>query len=86
MGSSARKSLMIVLAVVSFAGPALAVEPLKLEEQLPKLIAAIKPKPEESKWLSIPWETSLWTARQKATAEGKPILLWEMDGNPLGCT
>jgi hypothetical protein len=30
--------------------------------------------------------TSLWEARQKAAAAGKPILLWEMDGHPLGCT
>lgn len=73
------------LAACFLATSARAAEPLK-PQQLPKLIAAIKPKTEESKWLSIPWETSLWTARQKAAAEGKPILLWEMDGNPLGCT
>jgi hypothetical protein len=30
--------------------------------------------------------SSLWEARKRAAAEGKPILLWEMDGNPLGCT
>jgi hypothetical protein len=30
--------------------------------------------------------SSLWEARRKAAAEGKPILLWEMDGHPLGCT
>ena len=29
---------------------------------------------------------SLWQARERAAAEGKPILLWEMDGHPLGCT
>ena len=33
----------------------------------------------------VPWLTSLWEAREKAAAEGKPILLWEMDGHPLGC-
>ncbi len=77
--------LALLLTICCLGTSAHAVEPLKAE-QLPKLIAAIKPKPEESKWLSIPWETSLWTARQKAAAEGKPILLWEMDGNPLGCT
>jgi hypothetical protein len=30
--------------------------------------------------------TSLWEARKKAAAEGKPILLWVGDGNPLGWT
>jgi hypothetical protein len=46
----------------------------------------IKPCPEEEKWLQIPWRTQLWEARQEAAAAGKPILLWEMDGHPLGCT
>jgi hypothetical protein len=27
----------------------------------------------------------LWDARRKAAREGKPIMLWEMDGNPMGC-
>ncbi|MEX2561058.1 MAG: hypothetical protein WD403_14140 [Pirellulales bacterium] len=34
----------------------------------------------------IPWGIDLWQARRQAAAEGKPILLWEMDGHPLGCT
>jgi hypothetical protein len=51
-----------------------------------KLQALIKPGPSEDPWDQIPWLTSLWQARQRAAAEGKPILLWEMDGHPLGCT
>ncbi|MGI8602289.1 MAG: hypothetical protein ACR2OZ_04750 [Verrucomicrobiales bacterium] len=50
------------------------------------LQSLIKPKPEEASWTNIPWMTGLWEARKKAAAEGKPILLWEMDGHPLGCT
>jgi hypothetical protein len=50
------------------------------------LHALIKPAPSEWKWAAIPWQTSLWEARRKAAEEGKPLLLWEMDGNPLGCT
>lgn len=51
-----------------------------------RLHALIRPQPGEARWAEIPWMTSLWQARQRAAAEGKPILLWEMDGNPLGCT
>jgi hypothetical protein len=47
---------------------------------------AVRPGPDEDRWASIPWRTSLWEARQVAAKEGKPILLWEMDGHPLGCT
>jgi hypothetical protein len=49
------------------------------------LHALIKPDRDEEKFLQIPWLTSLGEARAKAAAEGKPILLWEMDGHPLGC-
>lgn len=45
----------------------------------------LRPRPEEEKWLQIPWLTDLWEARQKAAAAGKPILLWEMDGSPMAC-
>jgi hypothetical protein len=54
--------------------------------QFDKLHALIKPAAGEDKWAEIPWLTSLWEARRKAAEEGKPILLWEMDGHPLGCT
>ena len=46
----------------------------------------IKPAAAEAGWERVPWQTSLWEARRKAAQEGKPILLWEMDGHPLGCT
>jgi hypothetical protein len=54
--------------------------------QFESLQALIRPQPSEEKWLQVPWQTNLWEARRKAAAEGKPILLWEMDGHPLGCT
>jgi hypothetical protein len=53
--------------------------------QFKALHTLIKPGPGEEKWTRIPWLTSLWEARKRAAAEGKPILLWEMDGHPLGC-
>jgi hypothetical protein len=55
-------------------------------DQFAHLQTLIKPGADEEAWAQIPWLTSLWQARQRAAAEGKPILLWEMDGHPLGCT
>jgi hypothetical protein len=46
---------------------------------------AVLPKTGEDEFDKIPWLTSIWDARVKAAKEGKPILLWEMDGHPLGC-
>ncbi len=74
-------SLLVSLAWACHAD---AVEPFK--QSLADLHAVIKPQTDEEAWAKIPWMTSLWEARKKAAAEGKPILLWEMDGHPLGCT
>jgi hypothetical protein len=69
---------------LALAGSARAADPLSAE-QFDKLRAVIKPQASEDKWSEIPWLSSLWEARKRAAAEGKPILLWEMDGHPLGC-
>jgi hypothetical protein len=50
------------------------------------LMARIRPRPEEVRWQSIPWQTDVWEARRLAAEQGKPIFLWAMNGNPLGCT
>jgi hypothetical protein len=65
--------------------PARAADPIN-PDQFARLHGLIKPQPGEEKWQQIPWMIDLWAARKKAAAEGKPILLWEMDGHPLGCT
>ena len=62
-----------------------AAEPLRAD-QFDKLHDLIKPGRGEDEWATIPWLTDLWQARQLAAMQGKPILLWEMDGHPLGCT
>ncbi|MEM1070475.1 MAG: hypothetical protein AAGI63_16355 [Planctomycetota bacterium] len=40
----------------------------------------------EEPWRSIPWKTSVLEAQREAATTGKPILIWAMDGHPLGCT
>ena len=53
-------------------------------EQWSKLHAGVFPPKE--KWTEIPWQADIQTARAQAAREGKPLLLWIMDGHPLGCT
>jgi hypothetical protein len=53
-------------------------------EQFGMVQALVKPRP--GGFDEVPWMTSLWEARKKAAAEGKPILLWVGDGQPLGWT
>jgi hypothetical protein len=76
---------LVALATLSLVVPARAADPIN-PDQFAKLQGLIKPAAGEEKWLEIPWMTDLWEARKKAADEGKPILLWEMDGHPLTCT
>jgi hypothetical protein len=82
MNLSPRPALLLI--AVLCVAPAAGVEPIKPTE-FDNLRAVIKPHAGEDKWAGIPWRTDLWEARKQAAAQGKPILLWEMDGHPLGC-
>jgi hypothetical protein len=78
----------LALAAAALAGtasPAAPPPPLPAD-QFQSLHALVKPGADEDQWAQIPWQASLWEARKQAAAKGKPILLWEMDGHPLGCT
>jgi hypothetical protein len=77
--------LALGLAWLAAGQSAPAAEPIR-PEQVAQLQALIKPGRGEDRWAAIPWLTDLWQARQLAARQGKPILLWEMDGHPLGCT
>jgi hypothetical protein len=82
----AAKRAFLLLAGLPFLIPpdASAADPIPAKD-FQRLHALIKPQNGEDRWAQIPWLTSLWEARQRAAVEGKPILLWEMDGHPLGC-
>jgi hypothetical protein len=55
-------------------------------ENFRALLAAIRPTPGELRWREIPWQTDLRAACRLAAEQGKPVFLWAMNGNPLGCT
>jgi len=52
---------------------------------LEKRVAAVLPTAEEERWLKIPWRTDLSQALEDSRRTGKPVMLWVMNGNPLGC-
>ena len=79
------KYLGSLLLGVAALGAARGAEPIEAA-QLDRLHRLIKPQASELKWAEIRWLNDLWEARRQAAAQGKPILLWEMDGHPLGCT
>ena len=56
------------------------------EGSLDEKISPLLPKPDEERWLQVPWRSDFAAARAEANRDGKPLFLWLMDGNPLGCT
>ena len=79
-----RIALAATLLILGLAARPGAADDVKIQD-LDSLKKLIKPRVEETKWEEIPWMVDLWDARKKAAQTGKPIMLWEMDGNPMGC-
>ena len=56
----------------------------------PETFAALRdeilPSAQESSWRSIGWRATFWAGVVDGHREQKPILLWAMNGHPLGCT
>tara|TARA_R110002072_G_scaffold139249_3_gene282767 strand:- start:50761 stop:51081 length:321 start_codon:yes stop_codon:yes gene_type:complete len=46
----------------------------------------IAPLAEENRWLQIDWQDSIAAGMQAASKQQRPMLLWLMNGHPLGCT
>ncbi len=46
----------------------------------------IVPNKKEISYLDIKWRSALWDAFQEAHEKRKPVLLWAMNGHPLGHT
>ncbi|CAN5197016.1 hypothetical protein BH10CYA1_BH10CYA1_48740 [soil metagenome] len=65
--------------------PASAVED-RTQFNLDSKIAATVPTKDEDRWLTIPWRTNLMKARLEAQSLNRPMFLWIMNGNPMGCT
>jgi hypothetical protein len=68
--------------------------PHQLPAQLPELTtetmaqyrAAIEPTAEERSFLEIDWFSELCPAVQEAHRAERPLLVYVMNGHPLGCT
>ena len=47
---------------------------------------SVRPQVKEERYLEIPWRESFYIAMNEARDTDRPILLWTMNGHPLGCT
>ena len=78
------RSSAFVLSVACACGVSNAAEPIPID-QFDHIRAQIAPQEGESRHLDdVPWVATLWEARQKAAAEGKPIFVFATGYHPLG--
>ena len=49
-------------------------------------VVALTPPPADLAWEAIPWHTSFSDGLVAADQARRPLLLWLMNGHPLGCT
>lgn len=51
-----------------------------------QIVGHVMPAPDELVWRAIPWRPSLRQGVVDGLAERKPVVLWAMNGHPLGTT
>lgn len=51
-----------------------------------RLVDWLTPPREDLAWLELGWAPTVAEGVRRAEAEGRPLLLWAMNGHPLGCT
>jgi hypothetical protein len=55
------------------------------DERVETWAAHIRPDEPESCWREVHWRESFRAGVRDSQIEGKPILLWAMNGHPMGC-
>lgn len=58
---------------------------IETQQQFETVASFVGASDKESKWQQIPWMPSLWNGIQLANKKKKPLFLWAMNGDPLGC-
>jgi hypothetical protein len=55
-------------------------------ESYARVRAHVLPAAEETAWLELGWRPTLWQGVCDGQAAKRPLVLWAMNGHPLGCT
>ncbi len=56
------------------------------EKTYDKIRDEVLPTKQERAFFELPWQPTLWDGLVEAQKQEKPILLYTMNGSPLGCT
>lgn len=58
----------------------------KLSAENAKFRDLVVPNPSEASYRKIPWRTSILQGIVEAQKHDKPVMIYLMNGHPLGCT
>jgi hypothetical protein len=56
------------------------------QESIDKAARRVLPSEVEMAWQQLDWRPTLWDAVVEAHEKKRPVLLWAMNGHPLGHT
>ena len=87
-------SRIICFLVLLASSPTVSLQIVAGEEKEPELsidtldewLLYLRPKKKELDWESLGWRPRYWEGLVEAQRTQKPVLLWAMNGHPLGCT
>ena len=87
-------SALLAGAVVGVGGCRDQDAPARVHKAFPEIDAAgldtwsawLKPHGDEEAWKDVGWRSSMWDAILEARATDRPLLVWSMNGHPLGFT
>ena len=81
-----KKTARVIGALCVVATAVLAQQHEPTEDNFQRWKGYLQQSSQEQKWQEISWHAVFWEGVQHARAQDKPILLWVMNGHPLGCT
>ena len=78
---------LLLLAALPQDAPARDLEPPALERvDLARWRAHLRPNERDLRFAALDWAPTFLDGLRRAAGEQRPLLLWAMNGHPLGCT
>ncbi len=85
--SPAARGTLLLAALLSWVACAAPPAPFELSPRtLDAWAMHLAPSRDELAWEQVGWLPSYEAGLRAAAARGRPLLLWMMNGHPLGCT
>ena len=76
----------LALALLQSAAVPIPEVPVVTAKNLAAIVESVVPGEDELAWRSIPWRPTLLDGLRDGAEQQRPVLLWAMNGHPLGTT